>query len=278
VELGPSEYRTVQGAWIHVSAKLPEDPGAVVIEPGALIGPDVELGHGTWVGSGAVIYGPTRLGEKNQVWPNAVLGGAPQDLGYANQPTRLEIGNRNVFREGVTVHRASTKKDGVTRIGDDNYFMANSHVGHDCVVENRVILANGVLLGGHCVVQSSANIAGLVAVHQFVTVGRNAFICGTCGVRKDMEPFIAHDKKGSGEAFPTCINEVGLRRAGFSRETIGRLRTAYKIIFLRATPIGSSMDKVWAEAEARGALCPEVEELLAFVGRKRASRFGRALN
>lgn len=273
----PTDYRCVQGAWIHRSVRLPEDPGAVVLEPGVVIGADVELGPGTWVGAGAVIYGPAILGESNQIWPGTVIGGAPQDIGYNGEPTRVVIGNRNVFREGVTVHRASTKGDGSTRIGDDNYFMAASHVGHDSVVESHVILANAVLLGGHCHIESFANIAGAVALAQFVSVGKYSFICGTCGVRKDMEPYIAHDKRRHGEAMAACINEVGLRRAQFSRDTIQKLRSAFKILFMRKTPL-TDMKDAWKEAETRGALCPEVEDLLGFVERKRASKFGRARN
>jgi UDP-N-acetylglucosamine acyltransferase len=274
----PSEYRLIQGAWVHATARLPEDPKGVHFEPGALIGAGVELGHGTWVGACAVIYGPTRLGEKNQVYPHAVLGAPPQDLSYAGQPTRLEIGDRNIFREGVTIHRASTKATGFTRIGNDNFFMASSHVAHDCTIENRVVFANAVMVAGHCHVQSNVNLAGGCAVAQFCTVGRFAFVCGTSGVRKDLEPFISHDirTKTYGETQPACINEVGLKRAGITLETIQKLRTAYKVLYLR----GSIDDLVSArnEIEGRGGWCPETEELLGFIERKRKSRFGRALS
>lgn len=258
---------------------MPEDPAEITIEPGAVIGADVELGPGNWIGAGAVIYGPTRLGSKNQVYPHAVLGAPPQDLSYAGQPTRLEIGDRNIFREGVTVHRASAKASGVTRVGNDNFFMANSHVGHDCVIEDWVILANGVLLGGHCHVRSFANLAGAVAVVQFVTVGRCAFVCGTSGVRKDLEPFLSHDlrRRGGGptEPQPACVNEVGLRRAGVGPDVIQKLKIAYKVIFLGKKAAKSLMDSA-AEIQERGGLCPEVEELLGFMAEKQKGRFGRA--
>jgi UDP-N-acetylglucosamine acyltransferase len=280
VDPHPSAYRLIQGAWVHSSVVLPEDPADIHLEPGALIGPGVELGRGTWVGAGAVVYGPTRFGEKNQVFPHAVIGGAPQDLGYAGQPTRLEIGHRNVFREGVTVSRASIKAEGVTRIGSDGFFMANSHVGHDCVLADRVILANGVLLAGHCTVDSNVNIAGGCAIVQFVSIGRCAFICGTSGVRKDVEPFLSHDLRANthGEPLPACVNEVGLRRAGLGREVIRNLREAYKVIFLRKEPFRDFEAQAREEIGRRQALCPEVEELLAFIARKRGSRFGRARN
>jgi UDP-N-acetylglucosamine acyltransferase len=280
VETHPSAYRLIQGAWVHAEAILPEDPKDIHLEPGALVGPRVQLGRGTWVGAGAVIYGPTVLGEKNQVFPHAVLGGAPQDLGYAGQPTRLEIGDRNVFREGVTVSRASPKAEGVTRIGSDSLLMANCHVGHDCALGDRVVLANGVLLAGHCTLESNVNIAGGCAIVQFVTIGRCAFICGTSGIRKDVEPFLSHDLRagGRGEPLPACVNEVGLRRAGFTPGVIRNLREAYKVIFLRKEPFRDFERQAREEIGRRQALCGEVEELLAFMVRKRASRFGRARN
>ena len=174
----PSAYRLIQGAWVHAEALLPEDPRDIELEPGALIGPRVELGRGTWVGSGAVIYGPTRLGEKNQIFPHAVLGGAPQDVGYAGQPTRLEIGDRNVFREGVTISRGTSKEQRVTRIGSGCLFMACSHVGHDCVLGNGVMLANNALLAGHCHLEDRCILSGGAAVHHFTTIGRLAYLGG----------------------------------------------------------------------------------------------------
>lgn len=274
-----TEYRLIGGAWIHRRARLPEDPGDIAIEPAALIGADVEIGRGNWIGTGAVIYGPTRLGERNQVFPKAVLGGPPQDLGYAGQPTRLEIGSGNIFREGVTLSRASTKASGVTRVGNNNFLMAYSHVGHDCVVESNVILANGVLLAGHCHVGSYANIAGGCAIAQFCSVGRFAFLCGTSGVRKDLEPFISHDLrlKAGHEPVPACINEVGLRRNGVPADVIQKLRVAYKVLFLAEDGL-RDLALAREEIGRRGALCPETEELLAFIERKRRSRFGRQLS
>jgi len=273
------EYRLVQGAWVHERATLPADPNAISLEPGALIGPDVEIGPGCWIGTGAVVYGPTRVGANNQIFPKAVLGGAPQDLNYAGEPTRLEIGERNVFREGVTVSRASTKGNLVTKIGNDNFLMAFSHVGHDCIVEDHVVLANGVLLAGHCHVESYVSLAGGCAVVQFTTLGRFAFVCGTAGIRKDLEPYISHDirNKTHGGIWPACINNVGLKRGGVSSDVISKLKTAYKVIFLRKTPLGE-IHETRGEIARRDALCPDVEELLAFIERKRKSRYGRSLS
>ncbi len=276
VKADPADYECVHGAWIHKEARLEAD---VVIEPGALIGKDVEIGSGTWIGAGAVIYGPTKIGENNEIHGTAVLGGAPQDVGYEDQPTRLEIGNRNVIREGVTISRGSVRKKWVTRVGDDNYLMGYTHLGHDVILEDHVITANGVLFGGHSHIHSHVNFSGGSATAQFVTIGRHAFVGAFSGTRKDLEPFLCHDAtpgKGS-QARPRCVNEVGLKRAGFAPEVIAGLRSAYKVLFL--TPVGlKDLRLARQELTRRNALCPEVEELVGFIEQKQASRFARRLN
>ncbi len=262
-------YRLVEGAWIHPRAKIAE---GVVIEPGAVVGADVEVGRGCWIGPGAIIYGPTVLGEENQVWPTAVLGGPPQDLGYAGEPTRLLIGHRNIFREGFTANRASTKGDGTTRIGDDNFFMARSHIGHDAVVGDHVTLANNVDIAGHCRIGSHVNMGGAVAIVQFSTVGRYAFIGGLSGTTMDCEPFILHDDM---PCRPKGINLVGLRRGNFDYHTINNLKEAYRVLFTDSMKGGDDLTAARAEIERRGALCEEVKELLDFMERSREGRFGR---
>jgi UDP-N-acetylglucosamine acyltransferase len=262
-------YRPVEGAWIHPRAKIAE---GVVIEPGAVVGADVEVGRGSWIGAGAVIYGPTVLGEENQVWPTAVLGAPPQDLEYAGQPTRLVIGHRNVFREGFTANRASTKGDGVTVIGDGNFFMTRSHIGHDCVVENNVILANNVDIGGHCRIGSNVVMGGGTAIVQFTTVGRYAFIGGLSGTTMDCEPFLLHDDM---PAKPKGINVVGLRRGKFNNKSILALKEAYRVLFSETSHGWHDLEGARAEIEKRGAICAEVEELLEFMKRSQGGRFGR---
>ena len=257
------------GAWIHPEARI---AGGVAIEPGAVIGADVEVGAGSWIGAGAVIYGPTVLGRENQVYPTAVLGGPPQDVGYKGEPTRLVIGDRNVFREAFTASRASTKGDGVTRIGSDCYFMAGSHVGHDCVIGNRVILANDVLIAGHCTIGDNVNMGGGVAIVQFSTVGRFAFIGGLSGTTMDCEPFILHDDM---PCRPKGINIVGLRRGQFDYKAINNLKEAYRVLFTESQKGGEDLEAARAEIERRGAICEEVLELLEFMKRSREGRFGR---
>ena len=272
----PADYQCVGGAWVHKEARLHED---VVLEPGSFIGKDVHIGSGTWIGAGAVIYGPTKIGENNQIYGTAVLGGAPQDLGYEGEPTRLEIGDRNVIREGVTIHRASVKEKWVTKVGNDNYLMGATHVGHDVIFEDHVITSNRVLIAGHTHVHSHVNFSGNTATAQFVTVGRYAFIGAYSGTRRDLEPFLCHDAKPreGPQAWPQCVNEVGLKRAGFPPEVIKNLRSAYKVLFLREEG-RKDLQLARQELARRNALCPEVEELLSFIEQTQASRFGRRLN
>ncbi len=264
-----SGHRQVGGAWIHPEAKIAD---GVIIEPHAVIGAGVVLGRGNWIGSGAVLYGPTVLGEDNQVHATAVIGGPPQDTGYKGEPTRLRIGHRNVFREGVTVNRASAKASWETRVGNDGYFMSGSHIAHDCEVGDSVILANDVLIAGHCRVGANANLAGGVAIAQFTTVGRFAFIGGLAGTGMDCEPFILHDGM---PAAPHGINVVGLRRGHFPHKAITNLKDAYRVLFSSTRGGSLDLDAARREIERRGALSAEVDELLEFMRRSRAGRFGR---
>jgi len=267
-------YRCVDGAWLHRTARIAD---GVEMAPGALIGADVEIGAGCRVGPNAVILGPARLGRDNVVHASAVLGGAPQDIRYAGEPTRLEIGDGNVFREGVTVSRGAPKSGGLTSIGSRNFVMAMSHIGHDCVVEDDCILANGVLLAGHCHLQNGVNLAGNVALVQFTTVGRLAFVGGRASVRKDLEPFMIHDQvRGSSAVRALSVNAIGLRRAGMPDATIARLRRAHRILFRDSSGFSNPATRqALADADA---LCPEVDELLEFLDRKAAGRSGRQLD
>ena len=265
----PEGYLPVGGAWIHPRAEI---GAGARIDPGAVVGAEVVLGPGAWVGPGAVIYGPTVLGGENQVHPTAVLGGAPQDTAYRGEPTRLVIGDRNVFREAVTVSRGSPKGGGETRIGNDCYFMAGSHVGHDCTVGDGVILANDVLIAGHCHLGSYVNIAGGVAIVQFTSVGRYAFVGGLAGSTMDLEPFIAHDGM---PARAKGINLVGLRRGQFAHETLNKLKEAFRVLFTDSRKGGDDLAEARREIERRGAICDEVVELIDFMQRSRQGRFGR---
>jgi UDP-N-acetylglucosamine acyltransferase len=196
------------------------------------------------------------MGQENQVFTGAVLGERPQHLKYQGEPTRLEIGDHNVFREGVTIHRG-TAHSWTTRIGNHNLFMANSHVGHDCVVGNYCILTNGALLGGHCSVADKALLSGNCAVHQFVRVGRLALLSGCSVTTKDIPPFMIQ------QGFDNVlgVNVVGMRRAGISNERIDLVRRAFRILFREGLLIPAALQQI--EEKLGGA--DVIAELVTFI-------------
>jgi UDP-N-acetylglucosamine acyltransferase len=210
-------------AIIHPKAKL---DATVRVAPFAVIDAGVELGAHCAVGPHVYLTGETKIGAHNQFHAGCVIGDAPQDLKYKNAPTRLRIGDHNVFREHVTVHRA-TSDDGETVIGSHNFLMANCHVGHNCQLGDHIIIANGALLGGHAVVQDRAFISGNCLVHQFTRVGTLAIMQGGAAVSQDLPPFtVARGDNG------ICgLNVVGLRRAGFTAEQRVELKRLYQLLF-----------------------------------------------
>ncbi len=216
---------------IHTSAIV--DPGAHVhpeaeIGPFAVIGAGVTIGARTIVGAHAIIEGPTTIGEANRISPHAVLGTAPQDLKYKGEPTTLVVGCRNVFREFSTAHRGTVTGHAATVIGDDNLFMAYSHVAHDCVVGNRTVFANGASLAGHCIVEDDAILGAFCAVKQFCRIGRHAFIGGFTPLNKDALPFLWTSSDRPTKAWK--VNSVGLARKGFSEERLASLQKAYRLL------------------------------------------------
>ncbi len=235
-------------AIIHPSAKLAK---GVTIGPGTIIGADVEIGEGTWVGPHVVIQGPTVIGKNNKIFQFASVGDAPQDITYQGEPTRLEIGDNNIIREFCMISRGTVKGGGLTRLGHNNFFMAYTHIGHDCVVGNHIIMVNYSALSGHVVIDDYANIGAYAAVHQFCYVGAYAFIARATYVTKDVLPYIMI----AGHTTSACgINTVGLRRGGFSSAAIDCLRRAYKIIFRK----GLTVQQAVAELELLQEECPEV--------------------
>ena len=214
---------------VHETAVV--DPGAglgegVRIGPYAVIAGDVEIGAGTTVGPHAVIHPHVRLGRDNSVHAHAVLGDLPQDVDFTGAETRLEIGDRNLIRENVTVHRAS-QPDRLTRIGSDCFLMAGSHVAHDCQLGDRVVLTNNVLLAGVVEVGEGANLGGAAVIHQFCRIGALAMVGGFGGVGQDVLPYaVVH-------GIPAChfrLNTLGLRRAGIKGERYGALETAFRAL------------------------------------------------
>jgi UDP-N-acetylglucosamine acyltransferase len=230
---------------IHPSAIIsPEAELAPDVRVGALaiIEGAVKIGAGTVIHPRAHLIGPLIMGQQNEVHPNAVLGGKPQHLQYRDEPTRLEIGDGNTFRENVTVHRGTTHS-WVTRLGDGNYLMAGSHVGHDVQMGNRCILANNVMLAGHCTLDDGVYISGGSGVHQFCRLGRLAFLSGLSALTKDQPPFIIQQNFNR-----VCgVNVIGMRRAGMTSDQINAIRRLYHIVYLQHLTFPNALAKVEAE-------------------------------
>lgn len=244
----------------HVDPRAEIEDG-VEIGPYAVIDGPARVGRGTRLLAHAVIAGRTRLGRDNVVHYGAVIGGEPQDLAYAGADSEVRIGDRNVFREHVYVHRG-TQAGTATVIGDDNYLMGHSHVGHNSRLGDRVILASGAVLGGHVQVADAAFISGNCVVHQHVRVGRLALMRGLSRAARDVPPFCLMDYTHTVRG----VNVVGLRRAGFSSDRIRAVRRAYAHLFGRRRNLRLAL----AEVE-QGEVGEDVGELLEFI---RASRRG----
>jgi len=234
---------------------------AVDVQVGAftVIGDDVSIGSGTVIGPHVVINGPTQIGAGNRIFQFASIGDAPQDKKYKGEPTRLEIGDRNVFREFCTINRGTTHDKGVTRIGSDNLFMAYSHVAHDCVLGDQIVMGNCATLGGHVTLGDWVIMGGFSGVHQFCKVGAHAFIANNAAVTRDVPPFVMTVGQ---PAEPHSINSKGLERRGYSEEQIRNLRNAYRILYRSDLKLADAV----AQLKELGSSQPEVKELVEFIG------------
>jgi UDP-N-acetylglucosamine acyltransferase len=217
-------------------------PESCTVGPFCTIGPDVVLGEGCTLVSHVVLDGRTRIGARNIIHPFASLGISPQDLKYKGEPTRLEIGDENDIREGVTISRGTAEGGGVTRIGSGNLLMAYAHVGHDCQVGSHCILANCATLAGHVTIEDFATVGAFCPVHQFCTVGRYAFIGGGTIVTQDVLPFSLTSSKRENRAFG--INKVGLRRRGFSPERLETLQKAFRYLLAAKLNTTQAVEKI----------------------------------
>ncbi|OSN06627.1 acyl-ACP--UDP-N-acetylglucosamine O-acyltransferase [Lonsdalea iberica] len=252
-----------QTAFIHPSS-IVED-GAVIgagvhIGPFCWIGSQVEIGAGTVLKSHVVVNGVTRIGNDNEIYQFVSIGEVNQDLKYAGEPTRVEIGDRNRIRESVTIHRGTAQDEGVTKVGSDNLLMINTHIAHDCVVGNHCILANNATLGGHVSVDDYAIIGGMTAVHQFCVIGAHVMVGGCSGVAQDVPPYLIAQ---GNHATPFGINIEGLKRRGFDKPTLHAIRNTYKLIYRS----GKTLDEVKPEIEALAADHPAVQAYLDFFTR-----------
>jgi UDP-N-acetylglucosamine acyltransferase len=246
---------------IHPSAQV--DPGAVLgpgttVGPFAVVGAEVTVGAGSVVHAHAVVEGPAVLGEGNRIFPFACLGMEPQDLKYAGERTTLRVGDRNIFREGVTVHRGTVGGGGETFVGSDGLFMAASHIAHDCRVGDRVIFANAATLAGHVTVDDGATVGAFSGVHQFCRIGVHAYIGGYSVITQDAPPFVL---TVGNRARTYGINVIGLQRKRFAPEAIQALRRAYRLLFRSHLPLEEAVERVRAEMGDR----EEVMTLVTFV-------------
>ena len=255
-------------AHVDPKAQLGSD---VEIGPFCVVGPDVVLGDGCVLHSNVVITGHTTIGERNRFFPGAVIGGEPQDFCYQGGPTRVEIGDDNLFREGVTVNRGADKEDGVTRLGNSNFLMSNAHVAHNCHVFNNTILTNGVLLGGHVHVHDYAIVSGNSAVHHFVTLGTGSFVGGMCRVVQDVPPYMLSASADNPEI--VTINIVGMRRRGISDTAISCVRRAFKLLYREHKKLDEVRSIFISETD--GILPFELLTLLNFVESSAKGKNGR---
>jgi UDP-N-acetylglucosamine acyltransferase len=248
-------------AIIDASAKLAVD---VQVGPWTIIGPNVEIGEGTVIHSHVVIKGPTKIGKHNTIYQFSTVGEDTPDLKYKGEPTQLIIGDHNVIREGVTIHRGTVQDKGITSIGNHNLLMAYVHIGHDSIVHNHTILVNNSALAGHVEVGDWAILSGYTLVHQFCSIGQHAFTGMGTAVGKDIPSYVMVN--GS-PASVHGINSEGLKRRGFSAESINTIKKAYKIVYRQGLTVEEALQQL-TELEA------ECSELSPFIESLKASKRG----
>lgn len=242
-----------QTAIIDPSTKIADN---VTIGPYSVIGPDVEIDEGTWIGPHVVIRGPTRIGRDNKIFQFSSIGEMPQDLKFKGERTYLEIGDRNVIREFCTFNRGTAQDKTVTKIGNDNLFMAYVHIAHDCEIGSHTIFSNNASLAGHAVIENYVTLGGFSGVFQRCRVGAHSFIATNSVVIKDVPPYV---KVSGYYAKPFGLNTVGLQRRGFVEETISQLRRAYKIIYRNGLTVAKAVE------ELRKMESFEIQQLIQFI-------------
>lgn len=241
-------------AYVHPQAKIARN---VVIEPFSTIHANVQIGSGTWIGSNVTIMEGARIGKNCRIFPGAVISAIPQDLKFDDEDTTAIIGDNTTIRECVTINRGTVDRM-KTQIGKNCLIMAYSHIAHDCVVGDNCIFSNNSTLAGHVTLGDNVVLAGMVAVHQFASVGSHAFVTGGSLVRKDVPPYV----KAAREPLSYVgINSVGLRRRGFSSEKIREIQAIYRILFQKNYNNSQAIEIIEAEMEAT----PERDEIIQFI-------------
>lgn len=247
-----TEPRVHPSAIVHPEAQLADD---VRVGPWTVIGPDVSVGSGSIIESHVVVKGPTKIGRDNRIFQFSSVGEDTPDLKYKGEPTRLVIGDRNIIREGVTIHRGTIQDRSETTIGDDNLLMAYVHVGHDSVIGNNVILVNNTALAGHVHVDDWAILGGFTLVHQFCRIGAHCFTGMGSAIGKDVPAFVLVT---GAPAVPRSINAEGLKRRGFSKEELSRLSSAFKLLYRR----GHTLEEAIEALKGPAVGCEKVALLL----------------
>jgi len=243
-------------AIVDASAKV---PASCEIGPYCVVGAGVELGENCKLHSHVVLGGPAKFGHENQIFDFASLGSEPQDITYRGEPTWLEVGDRNVIREYVTISRGTVKGGGTTRIGSDTLIMAYTHVGHDSQIGDHVMLINGATLAGHVTVEEWAVVGALCPVHQYVRIGAHSYVGGGTTITQDVLPYSMTSAERDTHAF--MLNKVGLQRRGFSAERIQRLHHAFRVLLASKLNTSQALQKLRGES----ALGEDVELLLRFI-------------
>lgn len=242
-------------AIIHPNAELASD---VKVGPFSIIGADVQIDSGSEIGPHVVIKGPTVIGRENKIYQFASIGEDPQDKKYDDELTRLEIGDRNVIREFCTMHRGTQQDQGLTLIGSDNLFMAYTHVAHDCVIGDHIIMANGASIAGHVHIDDHAILGGFTLVHQFTQIGEYSFAQMGSAITQDIPPYVM---VGGRPTRPHGINSVGMERNGKSPEVIRQIRKAYKILYKNNLRLEDAIE----EMEDMAGDCDELSNMVSFL-------------
>jgi len=251
---------------IHPKAEIDDD---VEIGPFCVIGPDVRIARGTRLENSVTLMGHVTLGQHNHLYPGVVIGGDPQDLSYRGSDTQVVIGDHNVIRECVTINRGTEKEDGVTTVGHHNFIMACCHVAHDCQLGDRIVMANGTMLGGHVHVHDHASLSGAVAVHHYASIGSYSFVSGLSRVLHDVPPYMLVEGH---PARPRCINVVALKRNNFSTETINSLAEAHRLMYRAKVGLDHAREILRGNEQ----LAPEVQHLLEFIQVQQEGKHGRS--
>lgn len=253
IKMGKLGMTIHQTAIIDPTAKIAAN---VTIGPYCIIGPQVEIGEGTTLSSHVIVKGHTKIGRDNKIYQFASVGEIPQDMKYQGEETYLEIGDRNTIREFCTINRGTKQDKSMTKIGNDNLFMAYVHIAHDCIVGNHVIFSNNASLAGHVVVEDYVTFGGFSGVFQFCRIGAHGFISTNAVVIKDVPPYI---KVSGYYAKPYGLNSIGLQRRGFTEEVLLELRRAYKILYRNGLTLSDAVSSL------KSHFLPEVQQFVKFI-------------